>query len=95
MTVYEELNGQYGTVMIRDHFWPADDGTETRGVTGQIRVHPAKDVLGFDMNNRDSNWLVEVRGQTGDVVILPGCAVLGFHFHDHDPDVYAPAYLTV
>ena len=87
-----QLVSVYGTVTVRDHFWPAPDGTEKTGITGRITVHTAKDVLGFDVNNRDANWLVEIAGEHSRVV-LPGCAVLGFHLHE--PDTETDRYLVL
>lgn len=76
------LQGKHGVVILRDHFWYDKDGSAYQGVIGTITVVPAKDAMGFDVNNRDANWIAIVEGETTQVV-LPGCTVGMFHIGDN------------
>lgn len=68
--------GMRGVVQFRDWHVVPWDSRSTRGVVGAITFHAAKDALGAEVTNRESNWFLEVRGRTC-VYYVPGCQVLG------------------
>lgn len=71
---------QEGAVEFRDwHHMPFADGA-VRGITGKVSVHSTKELVGFDVNDRDSNWLVCVEGPSGFRSYIPGCQVAGIFY---------------
>jgi hypothetical protein len=64
-----------GAVALRD--WTSNplDGNNVRGYVGVITFLTAKEALGHDVNDRDSNWLLKVEGETDVTVFIMGCDV--------------------
>ena|ERR1039457_5915631 len=63
----------YGALLLLD-FIPLPNGGNVRGLVGGVSVLSAVEALGFDVNDRDSNWCVRVTGRTT-AVTVPGCKV--------------------
>lgn len=63
-----------GTVVLHDWTETPWSAEAIKGFSGDIELIAAKDVLGTDVNSRDSNWLLRVSGEKTEVYIL-GCQV--------------------
>jgi hypothetical protein len=63
----------HGALLLID-FIPLPSGGNVRGLIGTVSVLSAVEALGFDVNDRDSNWCALVAGPTTSIVV-PGCKV--------------------
>lgn len=76
---------QEGAVEFRDwHQFPFSERA-VRGLTGKVSVHSAVEVTGFDVNDKDSNWLVLVEGPSGFRCYMPGCQIAGIFYSTGAP----------
>jgi hypothetical protein len=66
--------GFHGAVLATEYM-PLPHGPQVRGLVGSIDVLTDTELLGFEVNDRDSRWGVRVSGPSGVVVVLPGCKV--------------------
>lgn len=67
--------GFSGTVHLKDGFWH-HNGQHYSSVTGLISIIEAKEVAGFNISERESNWVARVTNAEGTVsMTLLGCQV--------------------
>jgi hypothetical protein len=64
----------YGTVLLHEPVCVPWSPDLYNGLTGMIKVISAKDLVGTEVNSRDSNWAVLITGP-GVTMGLPGCQV--------------------
>lgn len=63
----------WGFVILKD--WRQfDDGRSYAVVYGKVSVYSAKELLGHDVNDRDSNWAVRIEGAS-QALTIAGCEV--------------------
>jgi hypothetical protein len=79
-TLFDRLGDTPILVQLDDHFY-AKDGNAYRCLWGRVRLHKAKDVVGFDPKN-SANWFLEV-GSSPDTVMVMGCRI---HYAQLCPD---------
>ncbi len=63
----------YGAVLLQNYI-STPYGGQVLGIVGDCSVLEDKEALGFEVNARDSKWLVRVAGRTMSVSV-PGCQI--------------------
>jgi hypothetical protein len=69
-----------GSVVLKE-WWTALDGGKYLGISGTVSILTDSEIVGFEVNDRDSKWVARVEGPTESVVVL-GCQVRGVHVHE-------------
>lgn len=69
-----ERRNFHGAVVMLD-WMPKPGGGNIRALAGTIDVLSDKELLGFEVNDRDSKWGVRVSGPSGTAIVVPGCKV--------------------
>jgi hypothetical protein len=72
-----------GYVILKEYI-RAPKGVQVISVYGMVTICAAKDELGFDTHDRESNWFAYIEGKKDQMAIL-GCQVRAFHFTDEVP----------
>lgn len=71
-----------GTVITKE-WTPALDGRQFRMFTGRISILQDTEIVGFNVTDRESNWLARVEGPTQSYNLL-GCQIRGVIVHPAD-----------
>ncbi len=86
--------GFTGTVMLTDWMTALHNGNSYVALSGVVSVLSAEELLGFDVNDRDSRWAAVIEGPTQRYVI-PGCKVRGVVSHPGDTEIQSQNCLEV
>jgi hypothetical protein len=78
-----ERKGFYGTVILKE-FIRGQDGRSYDQLMGTISILTDKEIVGFEVNDRDSKWVARIEGPSSAFVIL-GCQVRGVVVHGKQP----------